>query len=680
MYFQRMRFMRLTVIAGLSLSLLLGNSWSGDSQTAALNLDWRNLTVLPENDFYQYANGTWQKKNPIPADYSSWGAFSILQNNTQRKIHDLLIAAAENKQAKQGSVEQKVGDFYFSGMDETLINTVGITPLQPQFSHIDAIKNLTDLQAVIAELHLIGVNVFFGFGSMQDYADSKEMIGVVSQGGLGLPDRDYYLNKNKKFQLIREAYVRHIAAMFELLGDSSANAAKQAQVVLSIETQFAKASMSQTALRDPHAVYNLRDRQQLKLLTPVFSWPDYFANMHQPDIKHINVATLGFFSTMNDLLQQVSLDDWKTYLRWHLVGEYSPYLSKPFVDENFNMVKTLTGSEKLLPRWKRVVNTEEGALGFAIGKLYVDKYFSATAKQDVMDMLQAIRHALENDLEKLAWMTPATRRAALKKLALIEGRVGYPNKWWDYSNLMVDKGPYVLNVLRANQFLTERDINKIGKPVDREEWAMFPQMINAYYDPSMNNINLPAGILQPPFFNPNAPSALNYGAIGFVIGHELTHGFDDQGAQFDGQGNLKNWWTAEDLLKFNKATQCIVDQFSSYVVDGDASVQGKLVVGEATADLGGLTLAYRAFHASDAYKKAKTINGLTPDQQFFLGAAHIWANNMRPAQERNYITTDPHPPMRYRVNGTLANMPEFQAAFKMMDNSPMVNKKRCIIW
>jgi putative endopeptidase len=413
---------------------------------------------------------------------------------------------------------------------------------------------------------------------------------------------------------------------------------------------------------------------------PNFAISKYLTAREQKSIKNLNLAMPDFFKAVNGLLTEISIEQWKVYLKWHLIDAYASYLSKPFVDQNFKMATALTGTEKLLPRWKRVVNTENGALGFAIGKMYIDKYFSAKSREEVLDILKNIRIVLQEDINSLSWMSPETRVAALQKLKLMEERVGYPSKWWDYSSLKVDRGPYVLNVIRANEFLINRDLDKIGQPIDRSEWGMTPQTINAYYDPSMNNLNLPAGILQAPFFDPDAPAAVNYGAIGFVIGHEMTHGFDDQGAQFDGNGNLNNWWKPNDLAQFNKATQCISDQYSQYVVDGNLPVQGKLVVGEATADLGGITLAYRAFHRSKAYKNAKTIDGFTPDQQFFLGTAHVWAMNIRPQQLRNQVTTDPHPPARYRVNGSLANMPQFQAAFNLPDDSPMVNKNRCVIW
>ncbi|KTD07004.1 M13 family metallopeptidase [Legionella jamestowniensis] len=651
-----------------------------DVNAAALHLNWLDKTVKPGENFFAYANGNWQKQNPIPPEYESWGTFYILQDKLQDVIHQMLISAANNKQAKPGSIEQKVGDFYFSGMDEALVNKVGATPLTPEFNRIDAIKNTDDLQATIAHLQMVGVDALFNFGSMQDFKNSQEMIGAAIQGGIGLPDRDYYLKEEKKFVQIRAIYLEHLKKMFELLGDAPPKAAQEAKTVMAIETALAKASLSQTELRDPYAIYHMMDHKQLAATTPYFSWPSYLTAIGQPKLQSINLATPEFFKKINDMLAAIALEDWKIYLRWRLIDSFAPYLSQPFVDQNFKMVSAIGGAEKILPRWKRVVNTENGALGFAIGKLYVEKYFSPAEKQQVLEILQNIRTALREDLQTLGWMTPETRQAALKKLDLMEERVGYPEKWWDYSTLKIDRGPYVLNVIRANEFLIKRDLDKIGKPVDRTEWHMTPQTINAYYDPSMNNINLPAGILQPPFFDPKAPAAVNYGAIGFIIGHEITHGFDDKGALFDGHGNLKNWWTPEDLKKFQAATHCIAEQFSQYKVNGDLAVQGDLVVGEATADLGGLTLAYKAFQSSKAYKNAKTIEGFTPEQQFFLGSAHVWASNIRPEKARHLVTTDPHPPMVYRVNGTLANMPQFQLAFALEEGSPMVNKNRCTIW
>lgn len=676
--------MRMNVTA-LFCSLALGSSIAYAANTnqqtnSALHLDWLDTSVSPAQDFYAYANGGWQKNNPIPPEYASWGSFNILHEQVQQRIHHMLIQAARDAKAQPGSIEQKIGDFYFSGMDTALINRLGVTPLSDEFSKINAMATLVDLQKEIVHLHQIGVGVLFSFGSMQDFKDSSQMIGAAMQGGLSLPDRDYYLKDDAKFKKIRDAYVVHVSKMFELLGDTPEQASQQANVVMDIETRLAKASMTQVAQRDPRAVYHMKSVTELNKLTPNFSWTDYLLAQGLGQVTSINEAMPDFFKTMNELLSTVSLNDWKTYCRWHLIDEYASYLSEPFVAQNFKMAAVLTGAEKILPRWKRVVGTENAVLGFAIGKMYVDTYFSEQSKKEVLSILKNIRAVLREDLKSLNWMSAATRQAALKKLNLMEERIGYPSKWRDYSSLNIDRGPYVLNILRGNEFLIKRDLNKIGKPIDRTEWAMTPQTINAYYDPSMNNLNMPAGILQSPFFDPKAPAAVNYGAVGFVMGHEMTHGFDDQGAQFDGAGNLNNWWTPEDLKKFNQATQCIADQFSQYVVDGDFHVQGNLVVGEAAADLGGITLAYRAFHRSQAYKEAKVIDGMTPDQQFFLGVAHVWATNIRPEQIRNQVTTDPHPPAKNRVNGSLANMPQFQQAFHVPDESPMVRKNRCVLW
>lgn len=659
------------------------NQPSSSNQTNminALHLDWMDQQIKPGENFYSYANGTWQKQNPIPPEYPSWGSFLVLHEKVQDMVHSIMMDAANNKKAVPGSIEQKVGDFYLSGMDEKTINQLGITPLSPEFETINQIKNLSDFEKTLAHLHLMGVDAVFNFFSMQDFKDSKKMIGAAVQGGLGLPDRDYYLKEDKQFIDIRQAYLKHIANTFQLLGDNAEQAQKKAQSIMSLETQLAQASLSQIEQRDPYSTYHFMSDKEIQKTNPNFSWEGYFKALGFPQIHSFNLAMPTFFTKVNELLKTIPLEDWKVYLHWHLASAFTPYLSQNFVDENFKMTAVLSGAQKLLPRWKRVVQEANSGLGFAVGKLYVERYFPPESKQQVVDILNNIRQALQKDLKDLSWMSQKTREQALKKLELMGERVGYPDKWWDYSSLVINRGPYVLNVRRANEFMVKRDLNKIGKPIDYSEWHMTPQMVNAYYNPSMNNINLPAGILQPPFFDPKAPAAVNYGAIGFVIGHEITHGFDDKGALFDGYGNLKNWWTEEDLKRFQVATKCIVDQFSGYKVNGDLSVQGELVVGEATADLGGLTLAYRALHDSKGFATAPTLQGLTPDQQFFLSAAHIWAGNIRPEQSRRLVTVDPHPPMIYRVNGTIANMPEFQSAFNLPKDSPMVIEARCVIW
>lgn len=647
----------------------------------SLHLDWIDKDVNPGKDFFSYANGNWIKTHPVPAAYARWGIFEVLDEQNQNIIKGILENADRNEQNTPGSIQQKVGDFYYSGMDELAINNLGITPLQPEFDRINHINTLSDLQAEIAHLQLIGVNALFNFGQMQDFNNSEKVIGIAAQGGLGLPDRDYYLKNDKKFQQIREMYVSHMTRMFELLGDSAQTASVEAKTIMHIETMLAKISMSRVDQRDPHAVYHVMNLSQLQQVTPRFSWTQYFTDVGHPELKQINLAMPDFFKGMNLQLKNVSINEWKIYLRWHVVHSFAPFLSQSFVDENFSMVSALTGAKELLPRWKRVVNAENGMLGFAVGKLYVEKNFSPSSKKEAQAILKNIRKALSEDLRNINWMTPKTRSAALKKLDMMEERVGYPDIWRDYSALVINRGPYVLNVIRANEFLMKRDLNKIGKPVDKNEWDMLPQEVNAYYDPSMNRLNIPAGILQPPFFDPNAPAAVNYGAIGFVMGHEMTHGFDDQGAQFDGHGNLKNWWSKDDLTRFHEITQYIANQFSKYSVAGNAHVQGKLVMGEAIADLGGLTLAYRALHSSGIYKREHTINGFTPDQQFFLGAAHIWAANIRPEEAQRRVLTDPHPPALYRINGTLADMTQFRSAYKIAEqNTRMVNKDSRMIW
>ena len=674
-----MRLLRLALLGILFSStgtaLAAGAAPHGD----VLHSSWLDTHASPAQSFFQYANGGWVKSNPIPAAYSSWGTFDILQLRNEKIIRQLIQDAAA-AHAPLGSTEQKVGDFYASGMDEKQSDRVGVTPLSPELDGISGITDIPSLQREVAHLQMIGVDAMFGFGEMQDFKDSTKVIGVAGQGGLGLPDRDYYLKQDPKFKQIRTQYVAHVARTFQLLGDAKTEAAREARIVMAIETRLAEASMPRVDQRNPHAIYHVMDLAELDRSTPNFSWSEYFREMEHPEIRSINLAMPKFFGALGKELRAVPLDQWKIYLRWRLIDAFAPYLSKPFVDEDFRMRSVVSGTQKLLPRWQRVVNAENDALGFAVGKLYVEKEFPPSSKAAVLAILHNVRAALRDDLATLSWMTPATRKAAIVKLDMMGERIGYPDKWRDYSTLRIDRGPYVLNVMRANEFEQKREMNKIGKPVDRSEWLMTPQEVNAYYYPPQNNINFPAGILQPPFFDPKAPPAVNYGAVGWVMGHEMTHGFDDEGSQFDGHGNLKNWWAPEDAKRFHAATSCVSDQFSSYTVDGDLHVQGKLVTGEETADLGGMMLAWRAFHASKAYKEAKTIDGFTPDQQFFLGAAHVWADNTRPAELRRRVTIDPHAPAQYRVNGTVENLPQFQEAFHIPAGSPMVNPHRCVIW
>ena len=645
-----------------------------------LHQDWIDNTIAPQDNFYGYANGQWQRINPIPKAYSRWDNFRILQESMEKNLNSMMRDLARSPALEPGSIEQKIGDFYASGMNVSALNKQGYDALKPLLTQIDSVTTMDALQALVPQLQQMGVNVWFAFGSQQDFKDSQSMIAVAMQGGLGLPDRDYYCSDDPKMQQIRTAYQQHIADVFQLMGETVAESKAYAVNIMRIETALAKASLTQVEQRDPYAIYHKMSLAALPELTPHFAWQSYFKALKLATNQDINVGMPVFFKAWDALLVTTALEDWKVYFRWHLMDTFLPYLSDNFVQEDFNFNKVLTGVEVLRPRWQRVVDTVNSALDMAVGKYYVEHYFSMTSKQSVQAIMTNIRHAFSQVIQNQPWMATATKQAALEKLNKMTERAGYPDKWRDYAALKIDRSSYVLNVMRANVFASQYELAKIGKPVDRAEWSMSPQTINAYYDPSMNSINILAGILQPPFFDASAPAAVNYGAIGFVIGHEMTHGFDSQGALFDGYGNLNNWWTPQDLQQFKSATACIAKQFSNYKVCDGLAVKGDLVVGEAAADLGGVLLAYQAFHASKDYPNAKIIDGFTPDQQFFLSVAHVWAGNIRPELAAQLVTVDPHPPAQYRVNGTLANMTAFQHAFSVKQPSPMIQDPRCQIW
>ncbi len=645
---------------------------------AALHLNWLDKSVDPLKDFFHYANGQFIRDNPIPAAYPSWGQFQILNQNNQDFIHGLLEKAAASRDAAPGSDEQKIGDFYASGMDEAAVQKAGIQPLAPELARIAALRRPAELGAELARLQALNVDALFGIGQMQDFADSTQVIGILQQGGIGLPDRDYYLKDDPKYAAVRKAYEEHIGRIFVLLGDAPGAARAQAHEVMALETRLARASMPVEQQRDPRAVYHMTDLAALAKAVPAIDWPRYLTDVGAPPLQRINLAMPDFFAAVSTEITATPVAQWRSYLRWQLVHHFAPYLSRAYVDENFKLTQAIGGAKELLPRWRRVVSAENSALGFAIGHEFVKTRLPPEARAQVLDILHGIRAALLDDLQNLPWMSQETRLKAVDKLKLIEERIGYPDVWRDYSKLRIDRGPYVLNVMRAEKFENDRELAKIGLPVNRTEWDMTPQTVNAYYDPSMNNINFPAGILQPPFFDASAPAAVNYGAIGAVIGHEITHGFDDQGSQFDGHGNLSNWWAKEDKVKFETGVTCVADQFSSYTVDGGLHVKGRLVTGEAIADLGGLLLAYRAFHASPAFASAPTLDGYTPDQQFFLGFARIWAGSLRPEAARAQVSSNPHPPNEDRVNGTLANVPQFARAFGAGASDQATN--RCVIW
>ena len=649
--------------------------------------EWTDRAVPPGADFFRFANEGWIKTNPMPPDRSYWGVDTLLANRNQSLIRDLVTspAAQDAAAAGTGGVQRKVGDFYRSGMDEQAIEAAGIAPLQPEFDRIAAIADLDGLQAEFARLQMLGVGAPLQLTQMQDFADSTQVIAAVLQGGLGLPDRDYYLKNEPNFAAARRQYVPHVARMLMLLGDSPAAAERESRAVMAMEMRLARSSMSDVAQRDPRAIYHPMMFARADLLTPHLNWHALLKNVGHPEVQSLNVAMPEFFKALDREMTGTSLADWKAYLRWQLADVYAPYLPAAFVDEDFHMQSVLTGAQELQVRWLRVLTAEDEALGFAIGEMYVAQNFPPAAKQAAVAMVERIRAALRADLQTLAWMSPATRLAAIEKLGQMQLRIGYPDRWRDYSGLEIDRGPYVQNMLRAREFEQRREYGKIGKPVDRSEWSMTPQTVNAYYDPSMNSLNVPAGILQPPYFDVSWPDAVNYGATGATtVGHEMTHGFDDQGAKFDGHGNLKNWWAPRDLKSFRAATRCIAEQFSRYTVAGGLHVQGDLVVGEAAADLGGLILGWRALHAlpanADANAGADGAGDFSSDQQFFIAYAHSWASQIRPEQAQELVTIDPHPPNEFRANGSLANDAEFQSAFAIPDSSPMAKRERCVIW
>ena len=641
--------------------------------------EWLDRAVPPRLDFFRYANGGWIKANPMPPDRSYWGVDTLLEQKNQSFIRDLLVSLNHDDSIASGSAQRKVADFYTSGMDEAGIEAAGIAPLQPELDRIAAIANLDDLQAEFAHLQLIGVAAPLQLGQMQDFKDSTQIIALAVQNGLGLPNRDYYFKNEPTFKAARSEYLLHVSRTFVLLGESSSSADGQAKTVMALETRLARGSMPDVEQRDPRAIYHPMTLRQASALTPHLNWAGLLKNLGHPEIESLNVAMPEFYKTLDRELLSTPLADWKTYLRWQLIDAYAAYLPAAFVNEDFHMRSVLTGAQELQARWLRVLTAEDEALGFAMGEMYVARNFSPAAKQAATAMVERVRETLRADLQTLAWMSPATRTAAIEKLEQMELRIGYPDRWRDYSALKIDRGPYVLNVLRAREFEQRREYDKIGKPVDRSEWSMTPQTVNAYYDPSMNSLNVPAGILQPPYFDVSWPDAMNYGATGATtVGHEMTHGFDDEGAKFDGHGNLKNWWAPSDLKKFQAATHCIAEQFSRFTVPGGMHVQGDLVTGEAVADLGGLILAWRAFHALPV--AAAGAQEFSADQQFFIAFAHSWAGQMRPEQAQEMVTTDPHPPTEFRTNGTLANSREFQTAFGIPAPSPMVKSERCVIW
>jgi putative endopeptidase len=634
-------------------------------------------------DFYQFANGGWLRNNPLPAAYSRWGSFDELGEKNRSALTEILQSAVASTGSKQPPAYEMLATYYGNCMDSAAAERAGGDPLKPELHRISEIDSRKDIQEEVARLQLMGARVLFGFGATQDEKNSESVIGGARQGGLGLPDRDYYFKEDPQSQEIRKNYVAHIERMLRLGGSSATDAAADAQRVMAFETALAGAARTRVELRNPELNYNYRTAAQLASMTPNFDWKRYFTDIGKPDIPAVDVQNPKFFATVDSLMAKAPIQDWKAYLRWKTIKDAAPLLSSAFVNENFAFQKTLSGQQEMLPRDKRCTGAADFGLRDALGQAYVEKNFTPAAKARALEMVHNLEALLKERINSLAWMSAETKAQALVKLAAFSEKIGYPDKWRDYSSLSITKGPFIENVYAVNRYENKRDLDEIGKPVDRTQWGMSPPTVNAYYNPSMNEIVFPAGILQPPFFSATADDAVNYGGMGSVIGHEMSHGFDDQGAQYDPKGNLKNWWSDADLAAFKQRTGLVTTQFDEYTVLDSMHVQGKLTLGENIADLGGLNIAYAALQKSMQGKpRPPLIDGFTPEQRFFLAWAQIWRQNITPQAQRQRILTDPHSPGRWRANGPVSNMPEFAAAFACKPGDPMVRSDavRASIW
>jgi endothelin-converting enzyme/putative endopeptidase len=636
-------------------------------------------------DFYQYACGGWMKNNPVPADQARWSVYSKLAQDNQRYLWGILDGLARQTTGRNPT-QQKIGDYFGACMDEQAVEKRGSAPLTPYFDQIASMRSMRDLPRVLASLQmaLADDGLFFGFDANQDFADSTRVIAFASGGGLGLPDRDAYLKPDARSKEIRAKYVTHIANTFRLLGEPDDQARRDAARVMRIETALARATLSRVDKRDPYKLFHKTSLKGLQALTPGFDWKTYLAGIGEPKLNNFNVTEPAFFKEMSKQLRANDLAAIQTYLRWHVVHNLSPALSSNFDNEHFDFFsKTLRGIEQQPPRWKRCVRLVDAQLGEALGQEFVGRAFSPELKAKSLHMTRQVEDAMKKDIDSLEWMSPATKARAQQKLAAIVNKIGYPDKWRDYSAYTVAPDDFAGNVVRGNVFEVKRHLAKIGKPLDRTEWMMSPPTVNAYFNPQMNDINFPAGVLQPPLFDPKMDDAPNYGNTGGTIGHELTHAFDDEGRQFDAQGNLKDWWTKKDAREFEERAQCVVDQYAQYTVVDDIKINSKLTLGEDVADLGGLILGWMAWKTEMANmpQQAQPLrDGLTPEQRFFVGYAQWACENNRPENLRVSAMTDPHSPGKFRVNGLVVNMPQFEKAFACKPGQPMVKEKHCRVW
>lgn len=670
--------LRFLIVLSISILMIVG---CGQKQMKS-GIDKANFdtSVKPQEDFYRYVNGTWLKTFEIPADKSNYGAFTKLYDEAQVNLRKIIEESAAAN-AAEGTEEQKVGDFYASYMDSSLIEKLGIEPLKEEMQRIESVKSKEDLQKLMSHFQTIGISIPFYYFIDQDQKQSDKYIGYLYQSGINLPDRDYYFKEDDKFKEIRQKYLKYIENLLALARIE--NATQKAITIMDLETKIAKAHWTNVENRDRDKTYNKYKTTDLEKETSNFKWQKYLTDAMVEENKEIVVYQPSYFKMLGKLLKKESVDTWKTYFTYYLLSDLAPRLNEEFVDLNFEFFsKTLRGIEKNRPRWKRAVSATEGSLGEVVGQVYVKKHFKPEAKARMVELVENLRKAYKTRIEQLEWMSPETKEEALVKLSKFKAKIGYPNKWKDYSKLIVKKDDLIGNTIRSNRVDYERGIAKLGKPIDRDEWFMTPQTVNAYYNPPMNEVVFPAAILQPPFFNMEADDAVNYGAIGAVIGHEMTHGFDDQGRKSDGEGNLRDWWTEEDANRFMERAQVMIDQYDGYIPVDTLHVNGKLTLGENIADFGGMTISYNAYKMSLNGKESPKMDGFTGEQRFFIGNAQIWARLFRDEALRQRVLTDPHSPSEYRCNGIVSNMPEFYAAFDVKKNDPMYKPEdiRVKIW